>query len=277
MQPAPVAVIGEGGIQLNVWDYGGEGPPLVLCHCTGTFGRIWDPVVVHLRDTFHVLAIDTRGQGDSEAPQDRIQYEWWRSGDDVAAVAEHFDLPAPRYACGHSGGGAHVAYAELGQPGLFQKLLLIDPIIAPYHRFGEENPLAAKVRRRINTFSSRVEARERFASKPPMDRWSPVMRDAYVQHAFIDLPGGGITLKCPGDREAWFYELGGAHDVYQRLKEIRCPVMLVTGSDSYIAPLVEKQAAKLPACMMRTIAGAGHFVPQEQPETIAFLMKDWFS
>ncbi|MBI2431941.1 MAG: alpha/beta hydrolase [Candidatus Hydrogenedentes bacterium] len=275
LHPTSTRVTGEGGLLLNVWDYGGGGPPILLCHCTGTFGRIWDPVARHLQGTFRMIAIDTRGQGDSAIPSSREDCAWWRSGEDVLAVIEHFDFGPGLRACGHSAGGAHLAHAELAQPGTFSRLVLIDPIIAPDHQFGAENPLAAKVRRRLNTFSHRSAARDRFAAKPPMDVWAPEALNAYVEFAFEDEPDGSITLKCPGEREAWFYELGGAPDVYERLHQITCPTLLVTGSESYVAPLTELQAARLPQCERRIIEGAGHFIPQEKPETIAQVIKDW--
>ena len=42
-EPAAVKVEGHGGVGLCVWDYGGAGPDLLFCHCTGTMGRIWEP------------------------------------------------------------------------------------------------------------------------------------------------------------------------------------------------------------------------------------------
>ncbi|MCH7910243.1 MAG: alpha/beta fold hydrolase, partial [Candidatus Hydrogenedentes bacterium] len=61
-------VTGFDGVALNVWDLGGDGPPLLLCHCTGTHGRVWDPLLPRLLEHFHVYAPDTRGHGDSEKP-----------------------------------------------------------------------------------------------------------------------------------------------------------------------------------------------------------------
>lgn len=274
---APIAhkVTTEDGPLLQVWEYPSEGPPLILCHCTGTLGRVWDPVVEHLEGQFHVFSIDTRGHGDSGAPLERDGYAWWRSGDDVLAVIEHFDLPHGVFACGHSAGGAHLAYAELAEPGTFGRLLLIDPVIAPSGHFGEENPLAEKVRWRLNTFPDLEAARERFAAKPPMDDWTPDALGAYLEHAFVEEEDGRVTLKCPGNREAWFYELGGAHDVFERLGEIEVPTLLVTGSQSYVAPLTQLQLERLPNARVYTVNGVGHFIPQQDPEATARLLLEW--
>ena len=74
VDPKAIRVEGAGGVGINVWDHGGEGDPLLLVHCTGTHGRIWDPLVPALRERFRVIAPDTRGHGDSEKPEDSKAY-----------------------------------------------------------------------------------------------------------------------------------------------------------------------------------------------------------
>lgn len=275
-EPQPVSVIGHGGIRLNVWDYGGAGTPLLFVHCTGTLGRIWDVVVAELEDRFRVLALDTRGQGDSEAPADRDDYRWDYSGRDLLAVVEHFGLPRGIGAVGHSAGGAHVAYAEHFAPGTFEKVMLIDAVIAARAWFEGENQLAIKVARRKNEFPSLAAARERLSSKPPMAHWSPGAVEAYLQHAFRKNGTESYLLKCPGAREAWYYELGGASDMYEALDTLTFDACLVTGETSYAHPWVEGQHAKLPKARVDTVAGAGHFIPQEKPAETAALIQRWF-
>jgi len=46
--PTAHTVSGHEGFPINVWDYGGDGPVLLLAHCTGAVARTWDPVVRHL-------------------------------------------------------------------------------------------------------------------------------------------------------------------------------------------------------------------------------------
>jgi haloacetate dehalogenase len=275
-EPRAVSVVGYGGLRLNVWDYGGAGTPLLLCHCTGTLGRVWDVVVAELADQFRVLAPDTRGQGDSEAPALREDYRWDFSGRDIHAVLQHFGLPKGVAAAGHSAGGAHVAYAEYLEPGTFAQVMLMDAVIADRRFFEGENKLAVKVRRRKNEFPSLHDARERLTSKPPMGQWVPGAVDAYLAHAFVVAGDGSCRLKCPGDREAWFYELGGASDVFNALEQLSFSALLVTGEHSYAIPWVEAQHAKFAGSRVETVAGAGHFIPQEKPAETAALIRSWF-
>lgn len=275
-EPEAVTVKGYNGLNLNVWDYGGSGAPLLLCHCTGTLGRIWDPVVAALGDQFRVLAPDTRGQGDSEAPPTREDYRWDNSGKDLLAVAKHLHLPSGVGAVGHSAGGAHVGYAALESPECFGRIMLLDAVVADRQFFQGENPLAEKVRRRKNTFESMDAAKARLCSKPPMSRWHPVALAAYMAHAFDDAPDGSCSLKCPGTREAWFYELGGACDLFEVLDRITLPTALVTGETSYGHAWVEAQQARLPNAHTEVVTGAGHFIPQEKPAETAALISGWF-
>ena len=252
---------------------------MLLCHCTGTLGRVWDPVARRMPEGLRILAPDTRGQGDSEAPDDREAYAWFRSGEDLRAILHGLSIRGSVTAVGHSAGAAHVAYAALSassnddHPSL-GSLILIDPIIAPPGTFGGNNPLSEKVRYRRNDFDSIEAAHERLGSKPPMNTWHPEALEAYLAHAFRP-DGAGVTLKCPGAREAWFYELGGASDAFERLGEIAVPTLVVTGSESYVAPLADVQHQSIPGSRLHTVAGAGHFIPQERPEEIAALIQEF--
>ena len=269
---------GAHNVGINVWDYGGDGPPLLLLHCTGTHGRVWDPLVPAFLPHFHVYAPETRGHGDSDTPEDPEAYHWRNSGDDLLALIGHLAEEfggAPVYGAGHSAGGAHLAYAELKKPGTFAKIALIDPIIGPAKMFASENPLAVKARRRKNEFPSREAARERFASKPPLNAWREDVLDAYVQHGLRDSSDGTVTLKIPGPIEAAIYDRGGASDVYERLEKLRLPILLVTGETSDVRHLAELQRPHLPHAEFHVMPDTGHFIPQERPNETAQLLLEW--
>ena len=171
-EPARIRIAGHDGVALNLWDWGGAGPPLLLCHCTGTAGRIWDPLVMHLRPHFHVYALDSRGHGDSDKPTEREAYTWDNCGHDTLKVAEHLNVAGELFAAGHSGGGTHLVYAELQRPGTFRKMALLDAIVAPHTAFTGENAMSRIARRRRESFAGRAEARAHFAAKPPMTAWN---------------------------------------------------------------------------------------------------------
>lgn len=274
--PKEHRIEGHGGLMLRVLEYGpGDGVPLLLCHCTGTFARIWEPVIARLGGGYRVIAVDSRGQGDSEQPLDREAYVWEYSGRDLHAVIDVLRLGSGVLAAGHSAGAAHVAYAEMLRPGTFRKVALMDAIIGPRELFSGERPLATLVRRRRNTFESLDAARERLGSKPPMNTWTNETLECYLAHAFHTQSDGTLVLKCPGDVEAWMYEHGGACDVFERLGELQFDALVVAGADSYGVSLATAQAERLPHARYTEVPGAGHFIPQEKPEAVAGLLGEF--
>ena len=88
LSPTSHIVNGYKDVAINVLDYGGDGPNLILCHCTGTCARVWDPIVARLLPHFHVWAPDARGHGDSGKPEDPDVYAWRNSGEDLRAIIE---------------------------------------------------------------------------------------------------------------------------------------------------------------------------------------------
>lgn len=272
LNPAAIRVTGHEGVSINVWDYGGEGPALVLAHCTGTHGRIWDPLVPALLARFHVYAYDTRGHGDSDKPPDPESYRWEKPGKDLIALVDALGLGGGLLAAGHSAGAAHVCYAEMKRPGTFSRAVLIDPIIGPVEAFSGPNPLAEKSRRRRNEFDSHDVAIRRFASKPPMNAWAPEVLEAYVRFGTVKQADGRIRLKCPGEIEAAVYDGGGAPDVYENLGELKLHVTLVTAENSNVRILAELLRPRFSNVDFRLIDNCGHFMPQEKPDEIAALI-----
>lgn len=272
----PVALsVQSDGVALNVWDYGGDGPPLVLAHCTGTHGRIWDPLVPELSRRFHVYAPDMRGHGDSSKPSDPDAYCASLLGEDLIAVVEFLGAEGKVFAAGHSAGAASVGYAALERPDIVAAAVLIDPIIMPAEFNEGPNSLADTARRRRTTFAEVAEARARYASKPPMNTWVPEALDAYVEHAFAKREDGQVELKCTGRIEADMYERGGAPDLFEALGRLTPPVRIVTGEQSHIRSFAELQHEQLPSADYRLVRDVGHFLPQERPSEISALILDW--
>ncbi len=274
-EPARIRIAGHDGVALNLWDYGGDGPPLLLCHCTGAMGRMWDPIVMCLRQSFHVYALDSRGHGESAKPMERDAYTWENCGRDTLKAADHLNVAGGLLAAGHSGGGTHLVYAELLRPGTFRKMALLDAIVAPRAVFTGENRMARIARRRRESFSGRAEARAHFGAKPPMNAWNTAALDAYVAHGLEERPDGRVWLKCPRRVEAYFYEMAPGCDAFDRIHEIVVPTLLLTAERSNVGFLPRMQQERMPGARMHVIPRASHFFPQEEPETTARMLLEW--
>jgi pimeloyl-ACP methyl ester carboxylesterase len=269
---------GHDGVPIAVWEYGGDGPPLLLTHCTGGLARTWDPIAESLRKEAHVYSVDTRGHGDSGKPDHRAAYRWILSGHDLLAVLDALGLPGKARAVGHSGGGAHVAYAAWLHPDAFSKLLLMDAIISPEAIMGPAcRALAAGARRRKTHFHNRDVAQARIFSKGPLQAWSEAAQTLFLEHGLEKTARGEYTLKCPSEIEAWCYEEGGAADLFSALHEVELPVQLLSGEDSEVLPVVQTQHAALPNSRLHVLEDIGHFLPQQSPEAVQAFMRSWLN
>ncbi len=273
--PAVLRLPGYDGVHLEAWDYGGTGPMVLLCHCTGGVSRLWDPVVAAIGPGARYVAVDTRGHGGSDKPDDHEAYRWDFSGRDLLAVVDALGQGSGLCAIGHSAGGAHILHAELQRPGQFARAILFDPIVGPAFALAEGGKsLAEGARRRKNRFHTRIEARERLIKKLPMKTWSDAAVAAFLAHALED-DGAEVRLRCPGSIEAWCYEQRGAHDAFEQLGAIQTDVLLVSGDNSPLLPLVQAQSERLPHSALQIMSDGGHFAPQEHPEAFAALAREW--
>lgn len=271
MTPAPTSTRSSGHEGLSIATEGsGDDPRVVFVHANGFCKELWRPIadlstVAH-RDGW--VAMDQRGHGDSE--RGAAPYLWDTVAHDVVAITE--DLTGPLIGVGHSSGGAAVARAEVLSPGRFSKIVLIEPILFPPPHARWETPLAAQADRRRASFVDREAAFDRF-SKGLFASWEPPFLDLYVDHGFRQTDDGW-TLKCPPAVEADYFREGGNVDTFDRLGEIECPAVLVTGenSDSHQEPYLSLLASQFKDAAVHTIAGASHFAPMEESETVAGLI-----
>jgi pimeloyl-ACP methyl ester carboxylesterase len=259
------------GVRVALHDLGGDGPALLLCHATVFHGRVWQPVADHLPDR-HSLALDFRGHGDSPLPAS-TDIDWRGFADDVLAVVDALGLEHVR-AAGHSKGGAALLLAEQARPGTFAAIYCYEPIVfppMPESFVRGENPLAAGARKRRAAFASFDEAEANFASKPPLDVLHPDALRAYVRDGFWADGDGVVHLKCRPEIEARAYEMGGRHDGFARLGEIRCPVTVARGRPEEFGPaaVAPQIADALPNGRLEEHPDLGHFGPLEAPATIA--------
>jgi pimeloyl-ACP methyl ester carboxylesterase len=267
-------VRGAGGVEIATYHLGGEGPPVMLLHATGFHGRCWLPMAPVLADHFSVWSIDQRGHGASGKAAS--YHDWTLFVDDLFAVLEALGqngLDGWR-GVGHSMGAAVLLLAEQRQPGTFLDLCGYEPVVMPAtpapEQFSGKNSMSEQARKRRPRFASREDARQNFASKPPMNRFDPAALDAYVTYGFVDEPGSGVTLACARDDEASIYEGAPLHHAWDRLPEVRPPVTLLGGEDPRdpVSRLIEDAARRIPRGSAIRMPGLSHFGPFEDPTNV---------
>jgi pimeloyl-ACP methyl ester carboxylesterase len=260
------------GVRIALHRLGGSGDSLLVSHATGFHGRAYQPLATSLAPDFRTAAIDERGHGQSGLPADLV-FDWNGFGLDVLAAAD--DLEGGRLlGLGHSAGATALIVAELARPGTFGAIYCYEPIIFPFEEpLGPtpDGPLSAAALRRREVFDSRQAAFDNYRSKPPLNALDVESLSAYVEFGFEDLPDGSVRLLCRRDNEAAIYAAATTLDVYRRLGEVSCPVVLAGGAatDAIRPDHLELLAERLPKSSVEVFEGMGHFGPLQDHRRVA--------
>ena len=283
MNPTPAGPLRDraetpDGLGLAVYDFGGQGPDLLLVHATGFCAEPFGPLARTLADRFHCWGLDLRGHGRSDRPVDG-DFAWSGFATDVLTVIDHLGLDHP-YGLGHSCGGASVLLGEQARPGLFRSLYCFEPVVMPdaaRARIAEQNPLTERALRRRDTFPSAEAALANYASKPPYADLDPEALRLYVESGFELVPvhegGDGriVRLRCRREDEAATFTAAGYHEAFGHLAEVTCPVTLCCGedTDAFGPRLMQADAEPMPDARVEVLPGMGHFGPLQRPGTVA--------
>jgi 3-oxoadipate enol-lactonase len=98
-----------------------DAPVVVFSNSLGTRGEMWDEEAGALRDRFRVLRYDTRGHGDSPAPQG--PYTVAELAGDVLALLDRLEIERMSF-CGLSIGGMTGMWLGVNAPERIERLVI---------------------------------------------------------------------------------------------------------------------------------------------------------
>ncbi len=238
-------------------------PPVILLHGITGHARTWDTLAEALAPQWHVLALDQRGHGDSDAAPDG-DYTTGAMADDLGAFADA--RGARRFTLvGLSMGGRVAMDFASAHPDRVERLVIVD--IAPEINL----PGLARIRTMIANAPETIESEEwavetAMTANPRADVGELRHR---IKHALKRAPDGTLTWKYARDvRE--MMRRGTRRDpveLWERLAHITCPTLLVRGAESdVLSPeLAQRVIAALPDGRLVEVAAAGHSVPGDRP------------
>jgi pimeloyl-ACP methyl ester carboxylesterase len=119
-------IVGIGNLNLHVreWSTTSDRPPIVLLHGLASNSRLWDGAADHLaRMGYHVVAVDQRGHGLSDKPDDG--YDMHTVVADAAALIDRLGLDRPVVA-GQSWGANVVVELAHSHPSLVRGVCAVD-------------------------------------------------------------------------------------------------------------------------------------------------------
>jgi len=241
------------GIELN-YEVEGSGPWVVMSHSLACDLHMWDPQAKVLASKYTVLRFDTRGHGKSDAPAGAYTFE--TLSDDAKGLIDALGIKSCHWV-GLSMGGMIGQVFALRHPGLVKSLVLADT--------SSRYPAEAKT-----LWDSRIAT----AREKGMD----ALVDGTLARWFTDGVRSTKREVCAGVAEMIRATpvtgyVGCCHaiptiNVTERLKEIKCPTLVIVGEQDTGTPVDMARAihAAMPGSQLTIIPSAAHLSNLEQPE-----------
>lgn len=230
----------------------GEGPWITLSHSLACNASMWDPQVALLARRYKVLRYDTRGHGQTSATPGNYTVE--QLADDAKALFDALGIKETHW-IGLSLGGMIGQTFALKFPGVFRSMVLADTT-------SRRPPDAAKL------WGERIRiARDQGMAplvEPTLARWfTEGFRKA--QPAVVERIAAGIRA-TPVDGYCGCCAAITALDLTDRLKEIRCPALVIVGEQDMGTPPAMARAIheNLPGSELKLIPSAAHLSNIEQ-------------
>jgi len=236
----------------------GAGEPLVMIHGAQGDQSMFTELAARLAKQFRVLTFDQRGSGLSDKPQ--ANYSIAGLADDTAVLMDHVGFSSASV-IGVSMGGMIAQEFALRHPHKLRCLILgcTTPGGANSVRIGGSAFAAA-----YSTEAISPEERGRALAEAAFTK-GYIKRHPEIVAAMIE-----ARRQRPLDSAALALRLKAAfaHDAYDRLGQVNCPTLVITGRDDALIAWQNSQilAERIPDAALVVLEPAGHCFWLEQPE-----------
>lgn len=251
----------------------GEGDAVILLHGLGGSAYDWREVVASLAERgFRAVVPDLLGCGASEIRTNE-DYCPVAQAQRVVALARALGIERA-FVAGNSYGGAVAAAMAFEEPEFVRALVLISPAIVeqtpPLYIGVARVPVVGEIAYGVaptRTVVRRVLARAWGPEgEPPeevVEEYVREQRRPGRTHANLHL------ARDFDDRHA--------RGVLHRLGEIRCPVLVLWGTDDAVTPVenAAEVARRIPHAWIERIEGTGHVPHMTRPVLIVARLADW--
>ena len=255
-------------INVRYVDWGDNGPLLLMLHGSMRTSRSWDAVARDLCTQYHVISLDARGHGDSEWTE--RGYRFSNRVEDVSAFCDQLGLKDV-IAVGHSKGAVVITMLAAKYAGVFNRLVLLEPMVVV-----EEIPERVAPRRpnrRRRTWSSREELHAYLKQHRTAGRWRDDVILDVVNHETMELPDGRIDMKWSPDSLNWEESRGDYLDLRPIFRTLGLPILFIVGEQrASTFRDVQALAAEIPNFHLTTIQDTGHNMYMERPDAVASLI-----
>lgn len=262
------------GLRLRYLDWGApapDAPAMLLLHGLQDCARSWDFFAAAMRSRYRVIALDSRGHGDS-AHSPNAAYGFLDYIADVEAIAAHLRLNDFALV-GHSAGGRYAFTFAAAHPELARALLVVD--IDPDAVNADSAGMFARYNAEPDEWASMDAVVERLRMRQPQST------DAMLRHQ-----AAHMTYALADGRRAWKRDrrLLAAYerpDLWDEWRRIAVPTLIVRGRQSGL--LTHEVAVRMRETLQQTnphtrlaeLEGGGHWFYQESPAAFEATAR-WF-
>jgi pimeloyl-ACP methyl ester carboxylesterase len=234
------------------YEINGVGRPLVLLHNDGLNISVWRALIPHLARSFRVVAYDRLGHGKSDVPPPHPPYTHAVGAADLAELLAHLGIERP-VLFGVSGGALVATAFALAHPGRVPALVLAEPPMLGLSREFPIDPCGF-------TLPAILQALEAGGTEAAVRAWlGTVFPPRRLELLLRSSAGKSLTGRAPHVL-AQFLRAAEDFAPGPRLREIACPVLLLTGErTSNLFMTVERAlAGALPRCTAVTVPAVDH-------------------
>lgn len=235
-------------------------PVVLLLHGLGSCADDWAPQIAALAPRYRVLAVDLPGHHRSARPRGAPSVA--RMAADVEALLDRLAIPRA-HVVGLSLGGCVALALALHAPARVRSLVLINSF--------------AHLRSRGLRGVVRGVGRAVLAAVAPMSTVAAyVAREAFPHAEQASLRKAAAARLAANPRRHYLGCLGALarFDVRTRLREIRCPTLVIAGTLDATVPMAAKEllAHAIPGARMELVRESGHVTPIDQAEALNALL-----
>jgi pimeloyl-ACP methyl ester carboxylesterase len=251
------------GTELVYWTWPGAGPPTLLLHGIGNYGRYWDLFADAVAGRLQLIAPDARGHGESGRPADGYTPADFAA--DALAVLDQRGIDSA-IVVGHSMGGLHSIGLAARHAARVRSLVIVD---------ASPEPMGAGAERAQRLLIGRpARFRDRAEARAYLERTSPGYPDAVygnrLAFAFREEDGGLVWRSESAALERIMNGRMPGEDRWDALRSIASPTLVVRGTRSNV--LSEEVARRMVQALGNgrlMELDAGHNVPLDRPRELA--------
>jgi len=240
-----------------------HGSWVLLLHGLGSSSADWPPALAALEKEHRVVLVDLPGHGRSASCRPALTVEAAAAA--VDAVLEGLG-PATVHAVGLSLGGCVALALALRSPERVRSLTLVNAFAS----------LGASGPRDVIRLLARVGL---VAAAPMPVVAGHVARGLFPRPEQDDLRRAAAASLARTSRLAYGAAMLALarFDARSRLTDVRCPTLVVAGTDDRTVPLAAKRAlaAAIPGASLLVVPGSGHATTHDAAETFARALLDF--